>query len=391
MRPRASFDVIVSIALFSLGSFGCIEIGSSKFELDTDSVAGQSEVGAEAGTEIDPNASPSDTNVPVDETESPVEPLNYAFDQPRGVAGDRVAVDYVHPPSDQYRVVVLSDMNGSYGSTSYSQSVDEAVTSTILIEPDVVLSAGDMVAGQQAGLDYEAMWAAFHDTVTDPLTAAGIPFAVTPGNHDASGYSGYAGERTIYQQQWLQRTPDIEFLDDRYYPFMYSFVVGPALFISLDATLVGPLDQEQFDWVDEQLEAGADFPVKIVYGHVPIHPFAEGRESEILADRELENLLVDSGVSLFISGHHHAYYPGQHDELRVASTACLGSGPRALLGDEGRSERSILVIEFDQYGLTNLDALGGPAFNQVIERETLPSAVGNSEYMIIRDDLAGGD
>ena len=60
------------------------------------------------------------------------------------------------------------------------------------LRPDLVLVTGDMVAGQRAGLDYGAMWAGWHRAVTDPLRAAGIPMAVTPGNHDASGYAQYA-------------------------------------------------------------------------------------------------------------------------------------------------------------------------------------------------------
>ncbi len=383
MRPRTSYDVLISIALWSLGSVGCLETTSTKFELDDDSPVEQ--VSNQTADETPDQTSDEPPNQTADEppNQTTGEFVTHELEVPRTIAGE-----YLSPPNDQYRIVVLSDMNGSYGSTSYGDPVEQAVRATIQLEPHVVLTAGDMVAGQRAGLDYEAMWSAFHETVTEPLSAAGIPFAVTPGNHDASGYAAYTGERTIYQQQWLQRIPEVDFLDDQHYPFMYSFTVGPALFISLDATLVGPLDQEQFDWVSDQLELGKDFPVKIVYGHVPLHPFTEGRESEILADRELEDLLVDSDVTLFISGHHHAYYPGQHDDLRVASMACLGSGPRTLLGDDGRSERSILVVEYDRYGLTSLDALGGPAFDEVVERETLPTAVGNSDYMIIRDDIA---
>ena len=88
------------------------------------------------------------------------------------------------------RVVVISDLNGSYGSVTYEPRVTAAVRAIIAMKPDLVISTGDMVAGQRrphlTETEVRAMWDAFHRTVTAPLEAAGIPLAVTPGNHDAS-------------------------------------------------------------------------------------------------------------------------------------------------------------------------------------------------------------
>ncbi|MBC8067208.1 MAG: metallophosphoesterase, partial [Deltaproteobacteria bacterium] len=230
------------------------------------------------------------------------------------------------------RVAVISDLNGSYGSTEYQASVHAGVAEVIARAPDLVLSTGDMVAGQQAGLDYAAMWAGFHAAVTDPLTAAGLPFAITPGNHDASGYPAFVAERELFVQQWQARKPALDYLDDSAYPLRYSFFAGPALFVALDDTTVGPLDDEQMGWLGDQLAQGDDHPTKIVFGHLPLWPFAQGREDEVIGDVALEELLVLHGVDLFVSGHHHAYFPGRRGDLRLAGTACLGAGPRALIG-----------------------------------------------------------
>ena len=105
------------------------------------------------------------------------------------------------------RVAVISDLNDSYGSVSYSPAVHSAVDALLALEPDLVLSTGDMVAGQMAGLDYEGMWAGFHAAVTDELDAADLPLAVTPGNHDASGYAGFEKEREIFVRTWRERKP----------------------------------------------------------------------------------------------------------------------------------------------------------------------------------------
>jgi 3',5'-cyclic AMP phosphodiesterase CpdA len=284
------------------------------------------------------------------------------------------------------RVAVISDLNGRYGSTTYQGSVHAAVDRLLEASPDLVLSTGDMVAGQRRGIDHEAMWEGFHAAVSDRLAEAGIPFAVTPGNHDASGYEVFAEERALFVRQWTRRRPEVRFVDDSHYPLRYSFTVGPAFFVSLDATTVGPLSDEQRRWLDRQL-AAAPQPVKIVFGHVPLHPFAIGREREHLRDPELEALLLRHGVELFVSGHHHAYYPGRRGPLRLVSTACVGAGPRPLIGTDRRSPRSIVLFDVTADGVRDLDAWGGESYERRIERASLPPHVGAGAHRIDRDDL----
>jgi hypothetical protein len=284
------------------------------------------------------------------------------------------------------RVAVLSDLNGGYGARTYGAAVHAAVDRLVEAHPDLVLSTGDMVAGQRGGLDYDGMWTSFHAAVSDRLAADGIPFAVTPGNHDASGYPSFTHERSIYVAEWERRRPDVALVDDSHYPLRYSFTAGPAFFVSLDATTIGPLAPEQMEWLDEQLGA-APQPVKIVFGHVPLHPFTEGRAGETIGDPALEAMLARHGVALFVSGHHHAYYPGRRGALRLVSTACLGGGPRPLLGTHARSERSLLTFEVRADGIHELDAWAGEAFDRPIDRATLPEHVGVGARRIERDDL----
>ncbi len=289
-------------------------------------------------------------------------------------------------PPPVYRVAVLSDLNGAYGTTTYASTVHAAVERVVAWAPDLVLSTGDMVAGQQSGLDYRAMWAGFHAAVSDPLAAASIPFAVTPGNHDASGYASYAEERAIYVEEWNARRPELSFVDDADYPLRYAFRLGPALFVSLDDTTVGPLSGDQMSWLDSVLAAD-DAELSIVYGHLPLYPFAEGRETETIGDPALETLLNRHGVDLFISGHHHAYYPGRRGDLRLVSMACQGASPRPLIGGDGSRNRSILRFELDGSGIRMLDAFGGETYEARVERSTLPDHVNEGELRIDRDDL----
>ena len=109
------------------------------------------------------------------------------------------------------RIAIISDMNNSYGSTQYGKDVSLAIKRLKDINPDLVLSTGDMVAGQKSGLNYQAMWDSFHEVVTIPLAESGIPFAVTVGNHDGSAYPKFQNERNLFVEEWTKYKPDVTF------------------------------------------------------------------------------------------------------------------------------------------------------------------------------------
>lgn len=292
------------------------------------------------------------------------------------------------------RVVVLSDFNGAYGSVGYHESVDAAVRRTIALRPDLVISTGDMVAGQriQPPLTRDqlvAMWDAFHQHVTTPLQRAGLPLAVTPGNHDGASGKRFTLEREVYREQWLARRPALEFVDAAGYPFDYAFRLRGKLFVSIDATFVGPLSPGQRAWVERVLrEGGRDTAQRIVFSHVPLWPFAVGRERDFLGDRQLEAILQREQVGIVLSGHHHAYYPGYKDGVRYVSQGCLGAAPRALIGHDAPSERTLTLLELGADGAARIEAYGGAAFDRPLARESLPREVRSSVATLLRDDLA---
>ena len=79
-------------------------------------------------------------------------------------------------------VIVVSDLNGPYGQIGLHPRVRKAVARIIDARPDLVISTGDMIAGQQpqpklGEQQLHDMWVEFHRTVTEPLAAAGIPLA----------------------------------------------------------------------------------------------------------------------------------------------------------------------------------------------------------------------
>ncbi|WP_380055096.1 metallophosphoesterase family protein [Falsihalocynthiibacter sp. SS001] len=286
-------------------------------------------------------------------------------------------------------VAVISDTNGSYGSTKYSNRVSQAIERIIQIKPDLVIATGDLVAGQRKPLlsqaEVDAMWTSFHRTVSDPLAKAGIPLAVTPGNHDASAYSGFERERKIFAAQWSKRRPAVKFLDDKDYPFFYGFEKEGTLFVSYDATTLGPLSGDQM----QRLKAmSKGYKSIVTFSHLPLWPFAQAREREIIGDTTLDALQREVGVSLHLSGHHHAYYPGWKDGVAYVSQACLGGGARKLIGTSGTSEHSFTMLSIDANGNYRVKALRAPNYTSEIDITTLPQSIKTPKATLKRLDLA---
>jgi predicted MPP superfamily phosphohydrolase len=283
------------------------------------------------------------------------------------------------------RVAVISDFNSSYGSTQYGSEVKKAVTKLNELRPDVVLATGDMVAGQKAGLDYRGMWNAFHEVVTIPLKNYGLPFAVTVGNHDGSGYPKFKNERDIYTQEWLKHKPNLEFSDDSYYPIYYSFSFDDILFLSIDSTMVGPLSLMQLNFLDKELKKHHEKKYKIVFTHVPMFQFNQSNPNESFFDQQLFELLKSHKVQLYLSGHHHAYYPGYYDGIHFISQSCLGAGAEKLIGSTTTSPRAITMIEFHENSF-EIYALSAPDYNRKINHTALPQKIeAKGKVMVLKD------
>jgi len=291
-------------------------------------------------------------------------------------------------PAAGFRVGVISDLNQNYGSTRYGSAVHAAVDALrTRFRPPLVLITGDMVAGQKRGVDAPAMWRGFRAAVTDPLERGGIALAPTPGNHDAA--PGFDAERAAYAHEWAHPDERLSMIDGANYPLRYSFSFRGAFFLSLDAARVGPLGAEQRAWVERQLAEASRYHPRIVFGHVPLYPIAHGREKDILYDDELERVFARYGVDLYVSGHHHAYYPGATASLRQLAMPCLGGGARPLIGTRGASSQALALLEIDRGALTSVEAFSAPDFDRPIARERLPRRITLGRRTLTRDDLLG--
>lgn len=278
-------------------------------------------------------------------------------------------------------LAVISDLNGSYGSTDYDPVVHAAIRSIRELRPDLVICTGDMVAGQKSGPHLSddqiaAMWQAFHAAVTQPLAEDGIPMLVTPGNHDASGYPGFEAERRAFDRTWVANAPKVELLDGERYPFRYAASHKGVLLIGLDVAVTGPLPVEEMEWLDQILrEEGARHSLRLVFGHLPIWPVTQGRENDIIGDPDFLDILARHRVDAYLSGHHHAWYPAQQDGVRLLAQACLGAGPRKYIGG-GRAERCFGLLRIDSDGKLHVESRAAPDFASQIDHSRIPARIG---------------
>ena len=252
-------------------------------------------------------------------------------------------------------IAIISDLNSAYGSTTYDAEVETAVALIRKWRPDLVLIAGDMIAGQRPALtdgNVRAMWSAFDSVVAKPLRTAGIPLAFTLGNHDASGHPAHERDRRLAAEFWNDtvHTPRLQYVDRSRFPRYYAFVLKDIFVISIDASTGGVHgDSGQIRWLRSTLASplAQDAKMRMVLGHVPLYAVAEGRNQrgEVQSEPDsLRALLSAGGVRMHISGHHHAYYPGRRDALELLHAGAVGSGPRRLLGTTGAPYKTVTLL-----------------------------------------------
>ncbi|XTZ11990.1 MAG: metallophosphoesterase family protein, partial [cyanobacterium endosymbiont of Rhopalodia inflata] len=160
------------------------------------------------------------------------------------------------------RIIVISDLNSEYGSTTYESEVKQAITLIPGWKPNLILCGGDMIAGQKKSLaktQIQAMWSAFDANISNPLRHFNIPFGFTIGNHDGSGaiYQGkytFASERELASNYWNQPThnPGLNFIDRVNFPFYYSFMQNDVFYLVLDASTY-IISSEQLTWIKKSL------------------------------------------------------------------------------------------------------------------------------------------
>ncbi|MGF1540269.1 MAG: metallophosphoesterase family protein [Pleurocapsa sp.] len=311
------------------------------------------------------------------------------------IVADSIKQDHV------VRIVVISDLNSQYGSTEYEPEIDKAIALISRWQPDLVLCGGDMIAGQKPSLttaQIQAMWSAFEVHIAKPLRELQIPFGFTIGNHDGSGAIVkseliFANERELASAYWQnpQHDPGLKFSDRANFPFYYTFQYSNIFFLVWDAS-TDKIDSQQLTWVQKSLASPAarQAKMRIVIGHLPLYPVApqKNKSGEYLASaEELRSLLETAGVHTYISGHHHAYYPGKKGQLQLLNAGALGQGSRQLIGSNLLPRQTITIVDLLLDSVETVYTTYDIKTMKLIAIEQLPQRIDGDNGFILRRDI----
>lgn len=297
------------------------------------------------------------------------------------------------PPRGPLRVVILSDFNENSGSTDYGDPLRKAVEWIREWKPDLVLLTGDMIAAggpPQTDANLHAMWRAFDREVFIPIRSEGISIAFTLGNHDIKAQN----ERVRATEYWRNRKDrlDLDLVSAENFPFHYTFVHKGVFFSSLEVFSAN-ISDEQLAWADRALAApeAVRAPLRIAMGHLPIYAVAEGRNlgGEVISEpARFLALCKRHGVWGYLSGHDHAFFPGQADGLKFLHGGGLanaaGGGARVLLGTTLAPRKTVTVLDIEpESGKVRYTAID-VEMEAIIAPESLPEAIESRNGVVRR-------
>ncbi len=310
------------------------------------------------------------------------------------------------PVRGDVRLAVISDLNSQYGSTSYEAEVDKAIALIPGWQPDLVLCGGDMVAGQSLSLsdaEVRAMWAAFDRHIGAPLRQAKLPYGFTVGNHDGSAALSGSGtftfqrDRNLAAAHWNdpKHNPGLQFVDRAKFPFYYTFQQKGIFYLVWDASSAA-LGSAQLAWVEKSLASPTAQAAKlrIVIGHLPLYAVAVGRDrpGEILNQPDkLRSLLDKYRVHTYISGHHHAYFPGHRGQLQLLHSGAIGAGPRRLLNSDRAPQKTLTIVDVKLGSATTTYTTYDMTTLKVVDQRSLPRLIVGPNGWVLRRDVRESD
>ncbi|MEM6430273.1 MAG: metallophosphoesterase [Deinococcota bacterium] len=302
----------------------------------------------------------------------------------------------VSPPRGDVRFVVLSDFNGPYGSLDYDARVDTIIRLTQTVwQPDALLSAGDVIAGQSTSLPearFAEMWRVFDERVRASLAAVNIPVIVAMGNHDGSsqhlsdGSYSFARERRAARDYWQAVPTSLVYLNDDDLPFQTSLLVGDVFIAVWDASSA-TITEGQLAWLAAELARpeAQTASARILLGHLPLFAVSEAKNSpgEVLSQGQaLATWLEQAGIDLYISGHHAAYYPAQWGDLKLLHSG--GIGARQLIGSDSLPQSTVTILDVDTNPMRLREVTLNASNLVVINPQTLPTSITSLNGIITR-------
>ena len=240
-----------------------------------------------------------------------------------------------------FQFVIMSDRTGGMQAGVFA----EAVRKVNLLQPEFVMSVGDLIDGYT---EDEALvrkqWAEF-DALVGQLE---MPFFYLPGNHDISN--------ELMLEHWREK------LGPEYYHFVYRDV----LFLCLNTEPHCLIDEEQVTYFLEVIDQHPGVRWTLVFLHRPLWAYGTPggftRITEHLGSRPFT----------VFAGHEHAYHKADRDGTRYITLATTGGGS-PLRGPELGEAHQVMWVTMTDNGprVANL-LLDGMYDENMVDDESLP-------------------
>jgi hypothetical protein len=205
-------------------------------------------------------------------------------------------------PAD-FQFAIVSDRTGGHRPRVFSQAVEQLN----LLQPEFVLSVGDLIEGGKENADKLAVeWREFQGYVS----RLQMPFFYVPGNHDISN---------LFQEKvWKEK------FGRPYYHFVYR----NALFLILNSEDPpregGKIGPEQVKYAQQVLAENEKVRWTVVALHKPLWSHADPKENGWLA---VEEALGDRPYTVFC-GHVHRFRKFVRNGRNYYQLATTGGGSK---------------------------------------------------------------
>ncbi len=210
--------------------------------------------------------------------------------------------------AEQFQFAIVSDRTGGHRAGIFSRAVELLN----LMQPEFVLSVGDLVEGYTTPEQARSQWGEFQGYVGKLQ----MPFFYAPGNHDVLT----SDMAKVWQEKFGRR----------YYHFVYKNVLflvlnaydGPEVEAKGGKHFQEQIGKEQLDYVKQALADNPTVRWTVVALHPPIWTRPNGAET---GWPEVEKLLAGRNYTVFC-GHIHHFRKFVRQGMNYYQLATTGGG-----------------------------------------------------------------
>jgi hypothetical protein len=239
--------------------------------------------------------------------------------------------------ADQFQFAIVSDRTGGHRKGVFSKAVQQVN----LLQPEFVMSVGDLIEGSQKAEANQTQWNEFDQYARQFQ----MPFFYCVGNHD--------GDNRTKANVWQER------LGRAYYHFTYQNCLFLVLNSNDPAVAAGDqkgglrqgIGKDQRAYIEKALKENDRVRWTFVFVH---HPVWNAKDLQANGWQEVENLLVGRKHNVFC-GHVHVFRKYLRNNTSYYQLATTGGGS---------SMRGVEYGEFDQVAWVTMKPQG-PVIAQI--------------------------